>query len=129
MAWPKNVRKKDLKIEYYRGHGPGGQHRNKTETCCRITHIPTGIQAKCEDQRSQKQNRESAFKVLAGRLVPLMVAKPKHERPSTERVRTYNAQRNKVVDHRLEGISWNLDDVLNGKALDDIVKALKNENC
>jgi len=54
--WPHDVTKKDLKISYYRGSGPGGQHRNKTDSACRILHLPTGISVESQDSKSQKQN-------------------------------------------------------------------------
>jgi len=72
MAWPNTVRKDDLRIEFYRGSGPGGQHRNKTSSACRITHKITGISAQCEDERCQHKNKKIAFRRLAAKLVPLM---------------------------------------------------------
>jgi peptide chain release factor 1 len=104
MTWPRSVSRKDLKIEYMRGSGKGGQNRHKRDTTCRITHIPTGIAIRADEGRSQEINREIAFKRLAEKLVPLMKEailgrQDDKERP-TERIRTYNADRNEVVDHR-----------------------------
>ena len=65
MAWPENVRKADLRVEYFRGSGKGGQKRNKTSSACRITHIPTGRTASSEATRSQTNNRADAFTKLA----------------------------------------------------------------
>lgn len=103
MAWPQSVSRSDLEISFMRGSGKGGQNRNKRDTACRITHIPTGIAVRAEEGRTQEINRELAFKRLAEKLKPLMVQAatggPHHE-PSTERIRTYNFDRSEVVDHR-----------------------------
>lgn len=72
MAWPNDVTKKDLKIEYLRGSGNGGQKRQKTSSACRIHHIPTGLIGYAEDTRSQSTNRELAFNRLVTKLVPLI---------------------------------------------------------
>lgn len=58
--WPNNVTKKDLRIDYYRGSGAGGQNRNKRDTACRIVHIPTGITTQAQEHRTQEQNRAAA---------------------------------------------------------------------
>lgn len=125
MAWPKNVDKSQLKIEYYRGTGAGGQHRNKTDSACRITHKETGISAKSEDQRSQHQNRKLAFRRLADRLIPLMKKAAMEEitPPCTDRIRTYNFKRNTVKDDRVDGKVWNLQDILEGN-LDDLIESV-----
>lgn len=75
MAWPDTVRKSDLRIDYYRGSGAGGQHRNKTDSACRITHLPTGLVGQSENSKHQRQNRTLAFRRLCAKLVPLMKAK------------------------------------------------------
>lgn len=121
--WPKRVSKKDLRTEYYRGSGPGGQHRNKSDTCCRITHIPTGIVGKSEEHKSQGQNKKTAWKRLADKLVPMMkMALSNVPKPDvSERVRTYHDKRNSVVDHRVDGRKWRMTDILDGD-LDDIIR-------
>jgi protein subunit release factor A len=100
--------KSDLKIEYTRGTGAGGQHKNKTETCCEITHIPTGIKERCQDSRSKSTNYETALKRVTLRVEEL--AKQKKHNALNERrnqmleeagvIRTYNFQRSEVKDHR-----------------------------
>lgn len=126
MAWPDDVRRSDLRVEFYRGSGAGGQHRNKTDSACRITHLPTKISAQSEDERSQHRNKRTAFRRLANRLIPLMkdaAGRPKPEM-ATERVRTYHQPRNTVKDHRIQGKVWTYDDVLEGRGLEEIIDEL-----
>lgn len=126
MAWPKNVRKTDLRIEFYRGSGAGGQHRNKTDSACRITHKPTKISAQAEDERSQHRNRTIAFRRLANKLIPLMrdAAQPPRPPLPTERVRTYHQPRNAVKDERIKGRVWSYNDVMEGRGLEEIIDEL-----
>jgi len=101
------MNKKDLKIEYMRGTGPGGQHRNKTSSACRITHIPTGISAYA-DERSQHTSRKKALQELKNRLVQVKLdekAQNKKEKRDkaihdTKRIRTYDYKKQIVYDHR-----------------------------
>jgi peptide chain release factor 1 len=126
--WPQNVTKSDLRIDYYRGSGKGGQKKNKTSSACRITHIPTGISAQCEDTRSQPQNQKLAFLRLADKLVPIMKnkAKPVLVKDTSRRVRTYHEPRNEVKDHTT-GKTYSFDEFLNGKGLDKAIEACKRE--
>lgn len=124
--WPFSVSKKDLRIDFYRGSGAGGQHRNKTDSAVRITHIPTGISAQCEEQRKQHQNKKIAFKRLANKLVPLMKSERVKDRYSNrKRVRTYHAIRGTVKDDRVSDKVWGYDDVLQGKALEEVISAVE----
>jgi len=126
MAWPSTVRKTDLKIDTYRGSGPGGQHRNRTNSAVRITHIPTGLSACAEEHKSQGQNKKAAFRRLADKLVPLMkqALQPEIEaNRSTERIRTYHEPRQTVKDDRVEGRVWNYEDIMEGK-LEDLIEAV-----
>ena len=102
------IPKKDLKIEYMRGQGPGGQHRNKTDSACRITHIPSGISAYA-DERSQHHSRKCAMKELVSRLQNLAAeqqASAKKERRDSKvknperAIRTYDFKSGVVTDHR-----------------------------
>lgn len=114
--WPTNVRKSDLKIDFFRAGGPGGQNQNKRDSACRITHIPTGLSAESREHKEQLKNKEEAFRKLAKKLVPLMKAavsnKVEVER-ITERIRTYHAVRGEVKDHRT-GKTYSFDKVLDG---------------
>lgn len=131
MSWPNTVRKSDLKIDYYRASGPGGQHRNKTSSACRITHIPTGIQAYCSIHREQHRNREEAFRLLANKLKPLMIppALDTQDKNSLIRIRTYNEHRGDVIDH-INNLKYNYQSTVFGDELDVIIensiKANKN---
>jgi len=99
---------KDLDIRITRGSGPGGQHKNKVETCVIITHIPTGLQEKCQDSRSKIKNIETAKERLAEKIKRLETQKineAKNKRrldliKNQKVVRTYNYVRNEVYDHR-----------------------------
>ena len=116
-----NIPKKDLKIETMRGQGKGGQHRNKTDSCVRITHIPTGINATV-DGRHQGKNKKLAMKELYIRLQELKdnkkAQKKKHKRDIVihERniVRTYDYKKGIVYDHRT-GKHASLKQIMKGK--------------
>jgi len=127
--WPRSVSKEDLNIEYCRGSGAGGQNRNKRDTACRMTHIPTGISVRAEDQRTQEANKRLAFQRLAAKLVPLMKAaieSPKEIEKITARVRSYNENRNQVIDHRVPDKVFNYSTILDGD-LDSLLKEIKHE--
>jgi protein subunit release factor A len=121
MGWPETVRKEDLEISYYRGSGPGGQHRNKTDSACRMKHIPTGHTTQSEEHKKQGQNKKAAWKRMTDILVPLMkeAAKTQVESGSTERIRTYHEPDSRVKDHR-SGKTYNYKEILDGK-LDDML--------
>lgn len=130
MSWPETVTKDDLEIEYCRGSGAGGQNRNKRDTACRITHIPTGISVRAEDQRTQEANKRLAFKRLADKLVPLMKAaiqSPVEITKITQRIRSYNENRNAVTDHRVPDKVFNYSNILNGE-LDSLFDSIKEVN-
>lgn len=90
--------KKDFRIDWFSGTGGGGQHRNKHQNCCRITHIPTGLRAQSTTHRERPSNQRDAFNRLAGMLLALD-SKPKERQSSQEVVRTYHFERNQTLDH------------------------------
>jgi peptide chain release factor 1 len=119
------VHANDLRIDVYRSSGPGGQSVNTTDSAVRITHLPTGIVASCQNEKSQLQNKESAMRILRSRL--LAAAQEEAEREASdarrsqvrtvdrsERIRTYNFPENRISDHRTGYKSYNLDQVLDG---------------
>jgi peptide chain release factor 1 len=124
----------DLRIDVYRSSGPGGQSVNTTDSAVRITHVPTGIVASCQNEKSQLQNREAALRILRARLLSAAQEEADKEASDTrrsqvrtvdrsERVRTYNFAENRIADHRVNYKAYNLDQVLDGD-LDAVVQAL-----
>jgi peptide chain release factor 1 len=125
----------ELRIDTFRSSGAGGQHVNKTDSAIRITHLPTGIVAECQDDRSQHRNKAKAMAVLLARLAE----KERGERAAREaatrkgligsgdrsdRIRTYNFPQGRVTDHRINLTLYKLQAVLDGD-LDEIVAALQ----
>lgn len=124
----------DLKIDYFRASGAGGQHINKTESAVRITHLPTGVVVECQDERSQHKNKDKAMKILRSRLYEAMQdehnAKIASERKMqvgtgdrSERIRTYNYPQGRLTDHRIGLTIYRLEDILNGN-LDEVFDAI-----
>jgi len=124
----------DLKIDFYHSQGAGGQNVNKVATAVRITHLPTGIVAICQDERSQLRNRTKAMSVLRARLLDMEQRKQEEElvreRRSqvgtgdrAEKIRTYNFPQDRISDHRLGLNLRNLPRVLDGE-LDELIDAL-----
>ena len=130
------IRKEDLKVDTYRSQGAGGQNVNKTESAVRITHIPTGIVAACQIEKSQIQNREIAMNMLKAKLYAAKQAeqdeKIGNERrlkvgtgERSEKIRTYNYPQNRITDHRIGFTIQKLDRVIEGD-LDEVIGALIN---
>ena len=124
----------DVRVDVYRSTGPGGQSVNTTDSAVRLTHEPTGIVVSMQDEKSQLQNKEKAWRVLRARLLQMEQEKAAEElagaRKSqvgtggrSEKIRTYNYKDNRVTDHRIGLTIKRLDAVLEGD-LDDIVDAL-----
>ena len=105
---------KDLRIDTFRSSGAGGQHINKTSSAIRVTHLPTGMVVECQDQRSQRENKEQALKVLRSRLL-----QQKQEAYDKE----YNFPQDRVTDHRIGLTLRNLQDILDGN-LDRVIEPL-----
>ena len=125
----------ELRIDTFRASGAGGQHVNKTDSAIRITHLPTGIVAECQDDRSQHRNKAKALAVLAARLRD----KERSERQAAEaatrrsligsgdrsdRIRTYNFPQGRLTDHRINLTLYRLQAVLDGD-LDEVTAALR----
>ena len=118
-----HLSKKDFKLEWYSGSGAGGQHRNKHENCCRITHIETGISAIGTASKSRVSNQKHAFSHLAARLIA-HCASPESRREDGERVRTYHAERNEVLDHA-SGRSMRYSEVIGKGNVGPLIEARK----
>ena len=125
----------DLRIDTYRASGAGGQHINKTDSAVRITHLPTGIVAECQDGRSQHSNKAQALKVLTARIVERdraeRAAKEAAERKGligsgdrSDRIRTYNFPQGRLTDHRINLTLYKLLTIMEGD-LGDVVTALQ----
>jgi peptide chain release factor 1 len=125
----------DLRIDTFRASGAGGQHVNKTDSAIRITHLPTGLVAECQDDRSQHRNKAKAMAVLAARLRD----KDRSERAAKEaatrkgligsgdrsdRIRTYNFPQGRLTDHRINLTLYKLGQIMDGD-LGDVVDALQ----
>ena len=125
----------DLRIDTYRASGAGGQHINKTDSAVRITHLPTGIVAECQEGRSQHSNKAQALKVLTARIQEkdraARAAKESAERKSlvgsgdrSDRIRTYNFPQGRLTDHRINLTLYKLLSIMEGD-LDDVIHALQ----
>ncbi len=124
----------DIKMEVFRASGAGGQHVNKTSSAVRLIHIPTGMVAECQTERSQMQNREYAMKLLRSRLYEIEKAKRDDERESerrsqignadrSEKIRTYNYPQGRITDHRIGLSIYQMESFLNGN-LDSMIDNL-----
>ena len=133
------ILEKDLRIDIFRSSGPGGQSVNTTDSAVRITHIPSGVVAQCQDEKSQHKNKAKALTVLRSRIFENERLKKESERAlerksqvgsgdRSERIRTYNFPQGRVTDHRISLTLYKLEQVLNGEALYEIMSALKTDD-
>ncbi|WP_422348670.1 peptide chain release factor 1 [Flagellimonas sp.] len=126
---------KDVRIDFFCSSGPGGQSVNTTYSAVRLTHVPTGLVAQCQDQKSQHKNKEKAFKVLRSRLYDLELAKKQEEDAAkrnsqvssgdrSAKIRTYNYPQGRVTDHRIGLTLYDLQNIINGdvqKIIDELM--------
>ncbi len=127
----------DVRVDVYRSSGPGGQSVNTTDSAVRLTHEPTGLVVSCQDEKSQLQNKEKAFRILRARLYQMQleehlgeIADARRSQVGTggrsEKIRTYNFKENRVTDHRIGMTIKQLPEILAGD-LDTFVDALTEE--
>ncbi|CDW72772.1 peptide chain release factor 1 [Stylonychia lemnae] len=125
-----HIDEKDIRIDTYRASGAGGQHVNKTDSAVRATHIPTGIIATCQDERTQHSNKARALENLKQRLYQAFVErenskdqKAKKDQMGTgnlgEKIRTYNWPSNRITDHRLGVSKFGIEEMLSGDLLEE----------
>ncbi len=133
------IDEKDLRIDVFRSSGPGGQSVNTTDSAVRITHIPTGVVVSQQDEKSQHKNKAKAMKILRARLYDaerkrlddIRSAERKGQVGSgdrSERIRTYNFPQSRVTDHRINLTLYSLDQVLEGRGLDELIDALISDD-
>ncbi|MBU2996906.1 peptide chain release factor 1 [Cellulophaga baltica] len=126
---------KDVRIDFFCSSGPGGQSVNTTYSAVRLTHVPTGLVAQCQDQKSQHKNKEKAFRVLRSRLYDQELAKKQEEDAAkrssqvssgdrSAKIRTYNYAQGRVTDHRIGFTLYDLPNIMNGdiqKIIDELM--------
>ena len=126
----------DLRIDTFRASGAGGQHINKTDSAVRVTHLPTGIVAECQDDRSQHRNKAKALQVLVARIQERERSERAAKEAATrkgligsgdrsDRIRTYNFPQGRLTDHRINLTLYKLSQIMEGE-LDDVLQALHN---
>lgn len=135
------INPKEVRVDFFCSSGPGGQSVNTTYSAVRLTHIPTGLVAQCQDQKSQHKNKEKAFKVLRSRLYELELAKKNAEDAAkrgsmvtsgdrSAKIRTYNYPQGRVTDHRIGLTLYDLSNIINGdvqKIIDELMLAENTE--
>lgn len=134
-----HIEEKDLRIDTYRSQGAGGQHVNTTDSAVRITHIPTGVVAACQEEKSQHKNKAKALAMLRAKIYDEQRRAADAERAASrksqvgsgdrsERIRTYNFPQGRVTDHRINMTSYTIEKVMQGEGLDDFIDALTAED-
>ena len=128
----------DLKIDVFRSSGPGGQSVNTTDSAVRITHIPTGVVATCQDEKSQHKNKAKALNVLKSRVLDAKIQEKEAKRAADRkgqvgtgdrsgRIRTYNFPQGRMTDHRIGLTLYRLDNIMEGD-IQEIIDTLRTHN-
>lgn len=128
----------ELRIDYYRSSGAGGQHVNTTDSAVRITHLPTGLVVACQDERSQIKNKAKAMNIMYAKLYDLKLEQQQKELSAdrktqvgtgdrSEKIRTYNFPQGRVTDHRINLTIYQLDSFMNGD-IEEMIESLITED-
>lgn len=131
------IKPEDIRVDVFRASGHGGQSVNTTDSAVRITHLPTGVVATCQDEKSQTKNKDKAMGVLRSRILAAQRDKLQSERADerrsqigtgdrSEKIRTYNFPQDRLTDHRIKTNWHNLVSILEGN-IEDIIQVLKTE--
>ena len=129
----------EVEETFFCASGPGGQSVNTTDSAVRITHVPTGIVAQCQDEKSQHKNKAKALKVLRARIYEAERQAAESERADmrrsqvgsgdrSERIRTYNFSQGRVTDHRINLTLHKIEQIMEGEGLDEVIDALTAED-
>ena len=130
------IKEGDIKMDFYRSSGPGGQNVNKTSSAVRLTHIPTGLVVAIQEESSQHKNRAKAMRVLRSRLYELQETQRKEKEQDLRRnqigsgdrnqkVRTYNFPQSRVTDHRIKEKNFNLERIVIEGDLAPLIESLR----
>ena len=133
------IKPDDLKIEFYRSSGPGGQNVNRRETAVRIIHLPSGLVVTSQTERSQLDNRQNALTILTARLMQKQQQEAEENVAGTrktqigwakraEKIRTYNFPQDRITDHRIKKNWHNIEKVFQGE-LEPIIRSLQKSEC
>lgn len=133
-----DIDEKDLQVDTFRAGGAGGQHVQKNETAVRITHLPSGIVAQCQDERSKTQNLLRAMSILRARLYDIEQRRIQDEQDEkrrtmvgsgdrAEKIRTYNYPQNRITDHRIGISMYNLSSFMDG-AIDELIDEIATQD-
>jgi peptide chain release factor 1 len=129
------IRPDELRIDFYRASGPGGQYVNRRESAVRVTHLPSGISVASQTGRSQLKNKEAAISILEARLLEKKEAEEMEKAGGkrktqigkaqrAEKIRTYNFPQDRVTDHRIKKSWHHIEEIMSGH-LDPIIQALQ----